>query len=76
MPCVNIDIVAGRTPEQKKAAADVITQALVDYCGAHAEHVYVIFHDIAGSQSMKNKHSSRLPERADVPAHESREGHR
>ena len=54
MPCVNIDIVAGRTPEQKKAAADVITHALVDYCVAHAEHVYVIFHDIAGSDWVIN----------------------
>lgn len=46
MPCVKVDIVAGRTPEQKKKAADAITDALVEHCSAHREHVYVIFNDI------------------------------
>jgi len=47
MPLVRITMVEGRSAAQKQAAAKAVTQALVDHCGAHAAHVYVIFDDVA-----------------------------
>jgi len=46
MPVVRVTLAAGRTAEQKKAAALEITQTLVDRLGAHRAHVYVVFEDI------------------------------
>lgn len=48
MPIVRVTLASGRTPEQKKAAAQEITQVLVDKLDAHASHVYVLFEDIPG----------------------------
>lgn len=47
MPIVRVTLASGRTAEQKQAAAKEITQTLVDRLGAHREHVYVLFEDIA-----------------------------
>lgn len=47
MPMVTVQMIEGRDPAQKEAAAKAITRALVDHCGAHAEHVYVVFQDVA-----------------------------
>lgn len=46
MPIVRVTLAAGRTAEQKKAAALEITQTLVDRLDAHREHVYVVFEDV------------------------------
>lgn len=46
MPLVRISMIEGRSPQQKESAAKKITEALVEECGAHAEHIYVIFDDI------------------------------
>lgn len=47
MPMVRVTMVAGRSAEAKKAAADDITRALVEHCGARESHVYVVFEDVA-----------------------------
>ena len=47
MPIVRVTLAAGRTAEQKKAAAREITKVLVDKLDAHAGHVYVLFEDIS-----------------------------
>jgi 4-oxalocrotonate tautomerase len=52
MPVVTVRIVEGRTPEQKQAAAIAITDILVETCGAHREHVYVVFEDVADTDWM------------------------
>lgn len=49
MPTVQVAMIAGRTPEQKHRAAEAITQALVEHCGVHREHVYVVFQDVAAT---------------------------
>ena len=46
MPIVRVSMAAGRTSEQKLAAAKEITDTIVRHCGAHAEHVYVVFDDV------------------------------
>lgn len=46
MPIVRVSMASGRTAEQKKAAALEMTDTLVRHCGAHAEHVYVLFEDV------------------------------
>ncbi len=47
MPLIQVSMATGRTPEQKERAAQAMTQALVEHCGAVAEHVYVVFTDVA-----------------------------
>ena len=46
MPIVRVTMAAGRTSEQKKAAAIEITDTIARVCNAHADHVYVIFEDV------------------------------
>ncbi len=46
MPIVRVTMASGRSSEQKKAAAVEIPDTLVRHCGAHAEHVYVVFDHI------------------------------
>lgn len=49
MPYVAVEIIEGRTDEQKQRVAQAITDALVDQMDASAEHVYVVFKDIAAT---------------------------
>ncbi len=46
MPHVQITWVAGRTPEQKRAIAERITQVLMEDGRAKRENVHVLFHDV------------------------------
>lgn len=46
MPIIRVSMAAGRSKEQKKAAAVEMTEALVRHCGGHADHVYVVFDDV------------------------------
>ena len=46
MPIVRVTMATGRTSAQKKAAAFEITHTIMRHCGAHAEHVYVVFDDV------------------------------
>lgn len=47
MPYVKIDMLKGRTPEQKAALARAITDAFVEHAGAKRESVWVVFDDVA-----------------------------
>lgn len=46
MPHVQITCVAGRTPEQKRAIAERITQVLMEDGRAKRENIHVSFHDV------------------------------
>ncbi len=46
MPIVRVTIAKGRDADQKRAAAEAITDALVAHCGAEAAHVYILFEEI------------------------------
>ena len=46
MPHVTVQLLDGRTREQKRDAAKAITNALVEHCGAKRESVCVVFQDI------------------------------
>lgn len=41
MPLVNVHMAEGRTPEQKKALMEAITQAMVDHVGSRRDAVRV-----------------------------------
>ncbi|AQA03489.1 4-oxalocrotonate tautomerase [Mycobacterium sp. MS1601] len=47
MPMVTVDWMAGRTPEQKREVAARITAAIAEAGGASADHVWVVFNDVA-----------------------------
>ncbi len=47
MPMVTVKMIEGRTPEEKRQAALAITDALIETCGAHRDHIYVVFEDVA-----------------------------
>jgi 4-oxalocrotonate tautomerase len=49
MPYVAVEIIEGRTEEQKKKVAKAITDALVEHMDTSAEHVYVVFRDVAAT---------------------------
>ncbi len=55
MPIVKVTMASGRTAEQKKSAALEITGTLVRHCGAHAEHIYVVFEDVAADDWVVNR---------------------
>ena len=55
MPIVKVSMASGRTPEQKKSAALEITDTLVRHCGAHAEHIYVVFDDVSPDNWIVNR---------------------
>lgn len=47
MPYVKIDMLDGRTPEQKAALARAITDAFVEHAGAKRESVWVVIDDFS-----------------------------
>lgn len=47
MPHITVQLLEGRTTEQKRAAAKALAQALVDHCGASLEGTTVVFQDIS-----------------------------
>lgn len=46
MPIVQIELLEGRTHEQKRAMVEKVTQAIVDTTGAKAESVTIIIRDM------------------------------
>ncbi len=46
MPWIRIDLTAGRTTEQKRKAAEAITEAMVEHCGCSPETVSIVFQDV------------------------------
>ncbi|ARP93010.1 2-hydroxymuconate tautomerase [Bordetella genomosp. 13] len=47
MPYIRIEILEGRTEDQKAAIAASVTQALVEHAGANPQSVFVVFQDVA-----------------------------
>ena len=46
MPYVKIELLKGRTRQQKAAVAEAVTQALVNLAASRAEDVHVVFTDV------------------------------
>jgi 4-oxalocrotonate tautomerase family enzyme len=46
MPIVQVELLEGRTTEQKRALVEKVTQAVVESVGAPAENVTVIIRDM------------------------------
>jgi len=61
MPLVNVHMAAGRTPEQKKALMDALTDAMVEHIGAPRESVRVWISEfentdfMAGGELLRDK---------------------
>jgi 4-oxalocrotonate tautomerase len=47
MPTIRVDMIEGRTPEQKTALVKALTQAVVDTLGSKPESVDILLYDIA-----------------------------
>ena len=47
MPTIRVDLMEGRTPEQKAELAAEITRACVKVLGGSADSVDILFYDIA-----------------------------
>ncbi len=48
MPVVHVNLIKGRTKEQKKAIAGDITESIHKNAGSPKEVIIVVFHDIDG----------------------------
>lgn len=46
MPTIRVELLEGRTPEQKKALTQALTQAVVDTLGSKVEAVDVLLFDV------------------------------
>jgi 4-oxalocrotonate tautomerase len=46
MPTIRVEMMEGRTPEQKTALVKALTQAVVDSLGSKPESVDVLLYDI------------------------------
>ena len=46
MPTLRVEMMEGRTPEQKKALVQALTQAVVDTLGSKPESVDILLYDI------------------------------
>lgn len=46
MPTLRVELMEGRTPEQKKALVQALTQAVVDTLGSKPESVDILLYDI------------------------------
>lgn len=47
MPTIHVEMLSGRTEEQKERIAQRLTQVLIDEAGARPESVHVIFQDVS-----------------------------
>lgn len=52
MPTVQVQIIAGRSDDQKQKVAQAITDALKEHMGAPPEATYVIFDDVPATDWM------------------------
>ncbi|QBE66589.1 4-oxalocrotonate tautomerase [Pseudoduganella lutea] len=46
MPTINVQLFEGRTPEQKRAFVQAVTQATVETLGSSPESVDIILHEV------------------------------
>lgn len=54
MPFIHVELVEGRTTEQKKKLGEAITQATMDIIGVPQSAVNVIFTDLKADNLMQN----------------------
>ena len=47
MPVIRVEMVSGRTPEQKRALVKQLTEAFVATCGGSPQAVQVVLTDVA-----------------------------
>ena len=47
MPTIHVELLEGRTVEQKRAFVEAVTQVVVDTLGGSVSSVDVIFNDVA-----------------------------
>jgi 4-oxalocrotonate tautomerase len=63
VPYVKIELLAGRSEEQKAAVAKAVTDALVELAGAQPDSIFIVFDDVApanwasGGQLLSRKNS-------------------
>lgn len=71
MPIVQINMLKGRSSEQKKDAARAVTNALVDTLGAPRESIRVLIHELeldefyAGGLTIPERNQALKAEQAD-----------
>lgn len=53
MPLIHVELVEGRTVEQKKKLGEAITKATVEHLGVPVEAVKVIFQDMKADNFME-----------------------
>lgn len=53
MPVIQCDIREGRSPEQKEAMAQAITQAVHETIGAPIDYIYVLIREMPGAHHVK-----------------------
>ncbi len=46
MPHVTVQLLAGRTVDQKRACAEAITQAIVEHLNTSPDHTSVVFQEV------------------------------
>ena len=46
MPIIHVEMLTGRTAEQKKALADTLTKGFIDSCGGHPQSINVIITEV------------------------------
>jgi 4-oxalocrotonate tautomerase len=62
MPIVRIDMIEGRTTEQKEAMVEAITDVIVKIAKVSREHVWVIIEDVKKDNwSVGGKLFSKMP---------------
>lgn len=49
MPIIRVELLEGRSPKQKHAFAQAVTESFVATCGGTPQSVQVVFHDVRGS---------------------------
>jgi 4-oxalocrotonate tautomerase len=70
MPMITVDLLPGRTTEQKRAFAQAVTKAFVETCNGTPESVQIIFRDVAATDwaSAGRLLSDPKPQPAAAPA--------
>jgi 4-oxalocrotonate tautomerase len=47
MPVIRIEMLEGRTEDQKQRVAELVTKAMIEGAGAKSEDVWIVFEDVA-----------------------------
>lgn len=47
MPIIRIEMIEGRTEEQKQRIAELVTKAMMEVAGVKSEDTWVVFEDVS-----------------------------